>query len=277
MDEDAKTRWNRAAQEWGRHAEQIDEEAGPVTEWLLAAIAPGPGETVLELGAGPGGVGLPAARAVTPGGHVLITDIAPDMLEVARRRAHDLELSSVRFEVADAMALPLPDAGIDAAACRFALQAMSDPARALGETLRVLRPGGRLALAVWAGAAANPGFAAAMGAIREAAGEQPGTARPAIFSLADEAHLAALLTDAGFIDVRLEHVTGERRYASFDEWWELRRRLPPGAQDTWEALDPQTREGIERGLRERVAAHRRDDELVFGWDALAACGRRPPA
>ena len=275
MGEDARTRWDQAAQQWGRDAERIDEEAGPVTEWLLAAIAPGPGETVVELGGGPGGVGLRAARAVTPGGHVVITDIAPDMVEVARRRAHELELSAVSFEVADAMALPFPDAGIDAAVCRFALQAMSDPACALREMLRVLRPGGRLALAVWGGAGANPGTAAAMAAIHAAAGEPPETARPAIFSLADEAHVALLLTDAGFTDVRLEHVTGERRYESFEHWWELRRRLPPGAQKTWESLDPQTRDGIEHGLRERVAAYRRGDELVFGWDALVARARRP--
>ncbi len=276
MGEDARTRWDQAAQHWGRHAERIDEEAEPVTDWLLAAIAPGPGETVVELGAGPGGVGLRAARAVTPGGHVLITDIAPEMVDIARRRAQDLELSTVSFEVADAMALPLPDAGIGAVVCRFALQAMSDPACALREMLRVLRPGGRLAFAVWAGAGANPGTAAAMAAIHEAAGEPPATARPAIFSLADEAILASLLDDTGFTDVRLEHVTGERRYETFEQWWELRLRLPPGAQETWESLNPQTREGIERGLRERVAAYRRDDALVFGWDALVACARRPP-
>ncbi len=275
MGEDARTRWGRAAQHWSRHAERIDEEAGPVTEWLLAAIAPGPGETVVELGAGPGGVGLRAARAVTPGGHVLVTDVAPEMVEVARRRAQELELSAMSFEVADAMDLPLPDAGRDAAVCRFALQAMSDPARALREMLRVLRPGGRLALAVWAGADANPGTAAAMAAIHEAAGAPPEAAGPMIFSLADETRLAALLTDAGFADVRLEHVTGERRYASFEQWWELRLELPPGAQESWESLDPQTRDGIERRLRERVAAHRRDDELVFGWDALVARAQRP--
>ncbi len=275
MDEDARTRWNGAASEWGRHAEQVDEEAAPVTRWLLDAIAPGPGDTVLELGAGPGGVGLQAARAVTPGGRVLITDIAPEMLAVARRRAHDRELPAVSFEVADAIELPLPDAGIDAAVCRFALPAMSDRARALSEMLRVLRPGGRLALAVWAGAAANPGTAAAMAAIGVAAGQRARDARPAIFSLADEDHLAALLTGAGFTDVRLEHVTGERRYESFERWWELRRRLPPGAQATWESLDLRAREDIERGLRERVAAHRRAGELVFAWDAVVASARRP--
>lgn len=275
MNEDARNRWNSAAAEWGRHADRIDEEAGAVTERLLAAIAPAPGERVLELGAGPGGVGLRAAAAVAPGGSVVITDIAPAMLDVARRRAQELALDGVRFEVADATQLALPDEAFDAAACRFALQAMSDPGRALGEMLRVLRPGGRLALAVWGRPDRNPGTAAAMAAIREAAGEPAPAGGSPIFSLADETQLESLLTDAGFADVRIEHVTGERRYESFEAWWELRRRLPPGAQTTWASLDPAARTEVERTLRERVADHREGDELVFPWEAVVARARRP--
>lgn len=269
------TRWNAAAEHWAEHADRIDEEAAAVTAWLLAAIAPAAGETVLELGAGPGGVGLQAARAVVPDGRVVITDIAPAMIDVARRRARELELENVEFEVADAMALPMPDAGIDAAVCRFALQAMEEPARALGETLRVLRPGGRLALAVWSRPDRNPGTAAAMATIREAAGESPAAGASPIFALADETRLRSLLTGAGFADVRLEHLTGERRYDTFESWWELRLRLPPGARQTWDSLDAETRAGLEGRLRERVDPYRRGDELVVPWEVLTAFARRP--
>ncbi len=271
----AAERWSGAAEEWSRHAERIDDEAAPVTAWLLDATSPAPGETVLEVGAGPGGVGLRAAEAVLPGGRVVITDIAPAMVDVARRRAQELGLDAVHVEVADAAALPLPDAAADAVVCRFALQAMPDPAVALGEMLRVLRPGGRLALAVWGPSDLNPGTAAAMATIREAASQPPEPSAAPIFSLADDTRLRSLFDDAGFVDVRIEHVTGERRYEDFESWWELRRRLPPGAQGTWESLSDEKRADLEARLRERVAPHRRGDEIVFPWDVLAASGRRP--
>ena len=83
----------------------MDEESHAITDWMLTATAPAAGETVLELGVGPGGVGLAAARAVTPGGRVLLTGIAPPMLDVARERVRRLGLQHVELEVADATAL----------------------------------------------------------------------------------------------------------------------------------------------------------------------------
>ena len=181
----------------------------------------------------------------------------------------------MEFEAADAVSLPLPDASADAALCRYALQAMSDPAGALREMLRVLRPGGRLALAVWGRADRNPGIEAALATIREAASEPAAPAPPAaVFSLSDEPRVRSLLTDAGFDEVRIEHVCGEHRYDSFESWWELRRRLPPGARRAWESLPADARAVLERRLRSRVDRYRRDGGYVFPWDALVAYAAR---
>lgn len=272
---DCTERWSGAAERWAAHADEVDEEAAAVTEWLLAAAAPAPGEAVLELGAGPGGVGLAAARAVAPAGRVILTDVAPPMIEVARARARDLGLENVDFAVADATALAQPDASVDVVLCRFAYQAMDDPARAFAESLRVLRPGGRLAFAVFPAPERNPWASLSFQALAEAAGAPaPGSERPGMFALADEQHLRSLLTDAGFVGVRLEHVIDERRFDSFESWWLLRRELPPGARQTWSSLDAAAREDVERNLRKQVRRYSRDGELVFPADALVAFARR---
>ncbi|CAA9497490.1 MAG: hypothetical protein AVDCRST_MAG67-1801 [uncultured Solirubrobacteraceae bacterium] len=268
-------RWSRAAERWARHADEIDAEGAEITAWLLGATALAAGETLLELGAGPGGVGLAAADAVKPG-RVILTDIAPPMIEIARERVQRLGLENVDLEVADAAALPQPDASVDVVVSRFAFQAMDDPGRAFAESLRVLRPGGRLAFAVFPAPERNPWSSLAMQALAAAVGAPaPGSQKPGMFALADESHLHSLVSRAGFVDVWLEHVAGERHFASFESWWHLRRELAPGAAQAWASLDETAREAVESALREQVQAYSAHGQLVFPSDVLAVAARRP--
>ena len=123
---------------------------------MVAAIDPQPGQRVLELAAGMGETGMLAAELVAPVGGVVISDQAEAMLEGARRRAQELSLSNLEFQVLNAEWIDLPLASIDAVLCRWGFMLLADPGAALAECRRVLRPGGRLALAVWDRIEANP-------------------------------------------------------------------------------------------------------------------------
>lgn len=79
----------------------------------------------------------------------------------------------------------------------------------------------------------------------------------------------------GFADVRLEHLTGERRFGGFGAWWHLRRELPPGAAQAWSSLDEAGRASVERRLHEQVEAYSAEGELVFPSDVIAVSARRP--
>ncbi|HET9976849.1 MAG TPA: methyltransferase domain-containing protein [Burkholderiaceae bacterium] len=147
--------WDRAVDAYAEHWHAA--LAGVQAE-LLAAAAPAPGEQVLDVACGTGVVTLAAANAVGARGRVVGVDLSQGMVDSARQRADALHLRHVSFERMDAEQLVLPDAGFDLALCALGLMYLPNPEVALRELRRVLRPGGRAALAVW-GARARCGWA----------------------------------------------------------------------------------------------------------------------
>jgi ubiquinone/menaquinone biosynthesis C-methylase UbiE len=130
----------------------------PVRQWMIRQLGPHPGDTLLELAAGAGDTGFQGATLLGQAGRLISTDFSPAMLGVARRRAAELGLGNVDFRVMDAERVRLETDSVDGVLCRFGYMLMADPAAALSETRRVLRPGGRLALAVWGAPDRNPFF-----------------------------------------------------------------------------------------------------------------------
>jgi ubiquinone/menaquinone biosynthesis C-methylase UbiE len=114
----------------------------PVTLRMVEAIAPQPGHALLELAAGIGDTGFYAAELVEPGGTLICSDFAPEMLSAAQERARALGLTNVRFKQIDAESIDLGAGSLDGVLCRWGFMLMADPGAALRETRRVLKPGG---------------------------------------------------------------------------------------------------------------------------------------
>ena len=114
---------------------------------------------MLELAAGVGDTGFEAAAILGESGRLITSDFSPAMLGAARRRGAELGLDNVDYRVIDAERIELADDSVDGVLCRFGYMLMPDPAAAFAETRRVLRPGGRLALAVWGAIERNPWIA----------------------------------------------------------------------------------------------------------------------
>src|SRR3954452_4982033 len=146
---DPRDRWVRAAEGWEARAEQFARDTLPVSTALVEAIDPQPGQTILELAAGLGDTGYLAYELIQPGGTLITSDFAPEMLSAAQRRAPE---GNIRFRQMD-MGVPLdhPAASVDAVLCRWGYMLLSDPEYALRETRRILRSDGKLALAAWTG------------------------------------------------------------------------------------------------------------------------------
>ncbi len=213
--------WEEAASGWVRRQEELRELAAPVSHWMIEAIDPQPGQRVLELAAGLGETGLLAAELLAPLGGVLISDQAEAMLAGARERASALGLTNVELKVLNAEWIDLPLASVDAVLCRWGYMLMADPATALSETRRVLRPGGRVALAVWDTLEQNPWAQLPAQELSERGLAGAGAAAPGPFTLASTERVAELLKGAGFAEIRVETLELVRRHRSFDDFWEI--------------------------------------------------------
>ncbi len=181
------------------------------------------------------------------------------MLEGARERAIALGLANVEFQALNAEWIDLPVASVDAVLCSWGYMLMADPAAALAETRRVLRPGGRVALAVWDTLESNPWALLpareliARGLVPRPDPDAPPPPGP--FALAAPGRLQELLEQAGFVEVRIDALELVRRHASFAELWETTLDLSRAFHDAVLSRPASEIAEIEASVAERFAPY----------------------
>jgi SAM-dependent methyltransferase len=211
--------WEAMAPGWERWRAQLADALAPVRAWLIGALGPGSGETVLELGAGTGETGFEAAAALGDDGRLISTDFSQEMVDVARRRGTELGLRNVEYRVIDAERIELETDSVDGALCQSTYMLTADPAAALAETRRVLRPGGRLALSVWGAPERNPwGSIGGMILVERGHLPPPEPEAPGVFSMASAERTGALLDGAGFSSVATEEVPVRFTFEDLDDY-----------------------------------------------------------
>ncbi len=237
---------------------------------MIELLEPRPGQLLLELAAGPGETGFQALPHLLPGGGLLSTDAAPEMVEVARRRAEALGLSNVRFAVENAAGLSLDGDGVDAVLCRFGLMLVPEMDRAAVEIARVLRPGGRAVLAVWASSRLNPWMTATgRAALELGLTEPPDHGAPGPFRLSEPDRLRTVVAAAGLQIERVEDVPVAWAASSLDEWWETSRDTSRMLSTLLERLTP----GESGALRARSEEHLRQYVADDGTIAVPGLAR----
>jgi SAM-dependent methyltransferase len=248
--------WEEAAAGWVRRQQLLRELGEPVSHWMIDALEVQPGQRVLELAAGLGETGMLAAELVAPMGGVIISDQAEAMLDGARARAAALGLSNVEFQVLNAEWIDLPVASVDAVLCRWGYMLMADPPAALAETRRVLRPGGRVALAVWDAVERNPwALLFAEELIERGLTSPPAPGTPGPFALADRERVSEMLEQAGFADACVETLDLRRAHANFEELWDATLDLARGFHDAVLARPAPEIAEIQASLAKRFAPY----------------------
>ncbi len=275
--------WGSVAESWGEHVDHVEQRAEAVTRLMIEAVAPVAGDEVLELACGAGGLGLAIADEVTPAGRVVLSDAAPEMVAIAS--AHAARRAQVRGATAQVTArvldleqIDMPDDSFDIVVCREGLMFALDPVRAAREIARVLRPGGRAAIAVWGPRDRNPWLGVLADAVQLHTGSPvPPPGMPGPFSLGADGALEATLTAAGLEQVSVQPIDVPTHDASFEDYWQLRIDLAGPLKQRLAVLPAPDLIAIREMVREGLSRYQGADELTIPGLAYVASARRSVA
>ena len=245
--------WNQAVgQVWAELQDQLDRQLRPLGEAGLQALAPVPGEAVLDIGCGCGDTSFALARMVGETGAVLGLDISEPMLTVAHQRADGL--ASPSFTLADAQTAELGIARFDAAFSRFGVMFFADPVAAFANIRRMLKPQGRITFVCWRPMAENAWQRVPLDAAKPLLPPQAPSdpLAPGPFAFADPARVTTILAEAGFADIAVEPFDTRISGGDLEQTLSLAMQVGP----------------LSRALREYPAA--RDAALGVVRDALSA-------
>ncbi|MCA8083843.1 class I SAM-dependent methyltransferase [Burkholderia cenocepacia] len=217
--------WNgHGGERWVANQARLDALVAVFGQAAIEAAAPATGERVLDIGCGAGASSLALAAHVGAGGQVLGVDISEPLIDRARALAP--KDSRALFQMADASSAELPEGAFDILFSRFGVMFFDDPTAAFAHMRRALRPGGRVAFVCWRGAAENDWMRLPMGALKDIVPPSalPDPEAPGPFSFGDRAHVASILTGAGFteivispFDAAVPFGEGETRDAAIDD------------------------------------------------------------
>ncbi|HVF91581.1 MAG TPA: methyltransferase domain-containing protein [Blastocatellia bacterium] len=268
--------WGESAAYWDRNRDVIRSMFEPITSALLGEAGVSKGDSVLDVAGGTGQPSIAIAEVVGPSGEVVCTDAVAEMVRAAEEEARRLGLRNIRFRQCPADSLPFKDDEFDLSVSRLGLMFFPQPVAALKEMLRVIRPGGRVALAVWAGREFNPFFRVVSEVISrytEPEPEEPDA--PGAFRFEAPGAVSNLLRQAGAREVvEREFDFHIEAAVTLKDFWRVRSELSDTLREKMGRL---SREELSRATEEISSAMRSyfpDDRMKIPARVIVATGAK---
>jgi SAM-dependent methyltransferase len=247
----------------------------PITQALIADAHVRRGDSVLDVGTGPGEPALTVAEFVGKDGRVCGIDPTPEMIEAARRAAVRENLGNIHFEVTSTERLSFADNTFDAVVSRFAAMFFPFPLAAVKEILRVLRPGGRMAFAVWHLAERNPFHCVFCRIVERYVDLTPAPDAPDAFRFANPGKFLSILTEGGVKDAseRLLQFSIEAPLSA-EDFWELRSQMSDKLRSRLHALSAHEVQEIRSGVIAALREYSTNAGVSFPAEVLIVSGAR---
>ncbi len=267
--------WDRVAGAWDSYVDYVNSHAADATAVLIDAVGVRPGDRLVELAGGPGTLGQRWSELVGPEGDVIVSDLAPSMVDAAARRL--APFPNVRTARLDMSAIDLADGSADVAVCRFGLMFVPEPERALAELHRILSPGGRLGTMTWAGPEHNA-WVTTVGMAAMATGITTGgppIGPGELFSLSDPDRLVTLATEAGFDGVGVTDAEVTFTAPTVDAHVDMVEQLAAPLSAAFAGATPDQIAAVRQMVADGAAPFAAGDGYEFPGRALVLTATRP--
>lgn len=269
--------WSESAKYWAKHSSTIRTMFAPLTQALIETACIREGQSVLDVAGGPGEPSLTIAEEIGPNGLVTCTDAVPEMVDAARREASRRGVKNIQFRQCTAESLPFPNDSFDAVVSRLGAMFFSDSLAAMREMLRVTKPSGNLAFAVWHKSELNP-FSYVVTSVvdrhvKSTAGDPDA---PGAFRFAEIGKLANVLKKGGAVDV-LESVIKFDIAApiSVVEFWAMRSQTSDSLRGKLNKLSEDERSQVALEVERAVEEFFPDNQMKFPAQMIIVAGKKP--
>ncbi|ESU28845.1 methylase involved in ubiquinone/menaquinone biosynthesis [Flavobacterium limnosediminis JC2902] len=272
--EQQKASWNKFSSGWKKWDDLTMDFLKPMGDEIIQLLNLKSDDIVLDVAAGTGEPGLTIAGKLKDG-KVIITDLAEDMLEIARENATLRGITNIETVACDVCELPFPDNTFDAISCRFGFMFFPDMELAAKEMVRVLKPGGRIATSVWNVPEKNFWVTAIMGTINknmELPPPPPGA--PGMFRCAKDGFIADIFSKAGLKNISQTEVSGKLNSGTTDTYWNMMTEIGAPIVAALSMADEAMKAKIKKEVYETVKQKYPDGKVVIDSSALVIYGEK---
>jgi ubiquinone/menaquinone biosynthesis C-methylase UbiE len=272
--EQQKETWNKFSPGWKKWDDFTMNFLKPMGDAIIRELNIKEEDVVLDVAAGTGEPGLTIA-AMTKKGKVISTDIADQMLEIAKENAATKQLTNFETKVCDVCELPFEDASFDKISCRMGFMFFPDMQMAADEMYRVLKTGGKIATSVWAPPEYNVWMMSIMGIIKknmELPTPPPGA--PGMLRCAAPGFIKSLLENSGFNNVNEVLITGKVPYDNFDHFWEMMNEVAAPVVGALSKADDAMKQKIKDEVHQLSEQYKTDKGLEMDYGSWVVSGEK---
>ena len=272
--EQQKASWNKFSPGWKKYDELTMDFLKPMGDEMIQQLHLKETDVVLDIASGTGEPGLSMA-SILKSGNVILTDLAEDMLAIAKENGTRRGIKNIETRVCDVSELPFADNSFNAVSCRLGFMFFPDMLMAAKEMVRVLKPGGRMATAVWNVPEKNFWVTAVMGTLgKHIEMPKPPPGAPGLFRCAQDGLMTDLFRQAGLKNISQKEITSKLKPQKFDVYWGFMTETPAPVAAALSKVDNTMKEKIKKEVHELLNQKYPDGKISIDTSAFVICGEK---